>query len=288
MYAILDIASHFIRIRVAEQIGWVKDLMTHSKKLHLFCAWLDKLVLVGLVTQRLPVWVSVPAGCTGLSSTTHNWGALAQNTEPPNCYPGAAAKIVWVKCRSQTPSMGYHTWPHHVTFSLTFSAKNNWLSDSPIRDYCRHLLVKLCNLQKGSLKNPYHYTNWKSMWNVQTQTSGVNTNQWTKRTSVQPITFGKNCAHNFQLSNTWFIEYIKVSIVLPHGDVKYVAAYRARDSHVSQAFSCHNHTGDEIRNGCSCSQNGKTHDFLRDTNGLTHLREKILMDEWLFVWSFLC
>ncbi len=104
MYAILDIASYLIRIRVAEQIGWAKDLMTHSKQWHLFCAWLDKIVLVRLVTQRLRVWVSIPAGCTGLSSTTHNWGDLAQNTEP-QLQPG---------CRSKNCCLLLHLCVHGV------------------------------------------------------------------------------------------------------------------------------------------------------------------------------
>lgn len=55
--------------------------------------------------------------------------------------------------------------------------------------------------------------------------------------------------------STWFIEpYFAIILPkpymsqdldgLPHSDIKYVAAYWAGNSHVSQALSSYNHTGD--------------------------------------------
>lgn len=42
-----------------------------------------------------------------------------------------------------------------------------------------------------------------------------------------------------------FLPYVSKGLGdLPHSDIKYVAAYRAGNSHVSQAFASYNHTGD--------------------------------------------
>lgn len=60
----------------------------------------------------------------------------------------------------------------------------------------------------------------------------------------------------------------------PHCDVKDVAAHRTGHSHVPQALSCHNHTGDEVRDGGTGCQDGQSHNLLRDANCLTHLHNK--------------
>jgi len=41
----------------------------------------------------------------------------------------------------------------------------------------------------------------------------------------------------------------------PHSDVKDVTAHTAGYSHVPQAFTSHDHTGNEVRVGCHCCQN---------------------------------
>lgn len=47
----------------------------------------------------------------------------------------------------------------------------------------------------------------------------------------------------------------------PHGDVENVTAHRAGYSHVPQAFTRHNHTSNEVRDGCPCSQNSQAHNL---------------------------
>lgn len=48
----------------------------------------------------------------------------------------------------------------------------------------------------------------------------------------------------------------------PHGDVEDVAAHGAGHSHVPHALASHNHTGNEVRDGRSSSQNSQAHDLL--------------------------
>lgn len=60
----------------------------------------------------------------------------------------------------------------------------------------------------------------------------------------------------------------------PNSDIKNVAAHRAGHSHVPQAFTGHNHAGDQVRDGRSGCQKGQTHDFLWDAHSLTHLEKK--------------
>lgn len=60
--------------------------------------------------------------------------------------------------------------------------------------------------------------------------------------------------------------------ISPYCDVKDVASHRAGHGHVTHAFTCHNHAGDEVGNGRPRSQNSQAHDLLRDADGFTHLR----------------
>lgn len=68
-----------------------------------------------------------------------------------------------------------------------------------------------------------------------------------------------------------FIYSTFVRRILPHSDVKYVTAHRARDNHVRQTSTCHDPAGDEVRHGRPRSQNSQAHNRLRDAKGFTHL-----------------
>lgn len=49
-----------------------------------------------------------------------------------------------------------------------------------------------------------------------------------------------------------------------HGHVEYVAAHRTGYGHVAESLACHNHRGNQVRNGGARRQEGQTHDLGRN------------------------
>lgn len=68
---------------------------------------------------------------------------------------------------------------------------------------------------------------------------------------------------------------------LPHSDVEDVTAHRAGYSHVPHAFTSYNHTGNEVRDGCPCSQDSQAHNLLWDADSLTNLQRQKQSSEWI-------
>lgn len=67
----------------------------------------------------------------------------------------------------------------------------------------------------------------------------------------------------------------------PHSDVEDVTAHRAGHSHVPQAFTRHNHTGNEVGDGRPRSQDSQAHNLLWNANCLTNLQGGNQSSEWI-------
>ena len=66
----------------------------------------------------------------------------------------------------------------------------------------------------------------------------------------------------------WKLKQLNIRLIRAHPTVmsKVITAHGAWHSHVPQAFTSHHHTGDEVRGGCLCNQNGWDDDFLTHLN----------------------